>query len=753
MLNNYFSFFTVEQQGLSQVAMMNDSKDGLKRLVSSQQFCNLSDALHSVSEKDSSNENNNSQEQVPKRSVESRNAQVKIEAHGSTAHNSQKQVSQNRSTVAKVKKEALSRTAHNSHARVKVKLEPRTQSDSSEPRRQGSQGSVTSDPLDIDRPSTSTASLMLDSQPSTSTASTEVFSPSTDTRDKDVDENFDEDVADEPFAEEDDQVNEYRYIQYSSDEDDEVQVVAKRSKRTETGKSPIKRPKTKQLTLAAYNFTKSVYKKNGKAFMEKIPRTAECGNHKCPMKGCLKDCLSRTALRQHIRFLHPKLYEVIVKTDTPENFWKTRVNYPLEKVPSKKREQKPRSLVQYFSDDEYDEDEDVAAARAFAAGRGPCEGEGKVKGKGKGKSNAARDNLDNDDDEDLATAADLAAAAASYNAGRVAGDNDEDAAAGDNDEDWTVEEAQEAQVPKKKATDRRKGAIKRKQYPLHVKVKLIEHWDEDFREHKGKHANAAKKFKIHRSMVWKWLGAREKIFAEAARKSVNALFKIRPSAQYKHQALFHQLNMDFEDARRKGYKIDHNWLWVRAIKIKRMQEQDDEATIGSWCVAAFVKMFRIRSRAKQRTKNVSKEASIPHLTAFHGRMRAQLIRVGYNDRYHPKWGRFLPEERWNVDQSPLPFVINSKRTYETENARGNRDHKVWIAQPGNGLEKRQASLQICIRADGTPARLAIIFRGQGNITKVERQAYHKKVDVFFQVRFSLFLTPLKQLTFVKKLPF
>ena len=361
-----------------------------------------------------------------------------------------------------------------------------------------------------------------------------------------------------------------------------------------------------------------------------------------------------------------------------------------------------------------------------------------------------------DNDEDAAAGDNNEdGAAGDNNEDAAAGDNDEDAAAGDNDEDWTAE-AEEAQVPnpKKKSSDRRKGAVRRKQYPIHTKVKLIEYWDEDFREHMGNHALAAKKFKIHRSMVWKWLGDREKIFAQAARKSVNDLFKIRPSAQYKHQALFHQLNMDFEEARRKGYKVDHNWLWVRAIKIKRMQEQDDEATIGSWCVAAFVKMFRIRSRAKQRTKNVSKEHSIPQLTAFHGRMRAQLIRVGYNDRYHSKWGRFLPEERWNVDQSPLPFVVNSKRTYETENARGNKDHKVWIAQPGNGLEKRQASLQICIRPDGTPARLAIIFRGQGNITKVEKQAYHKKVDVYFQVRCSLFLTPLKQLTFVKKkLPF
>ena len=290
---------------------MNDSKDGLKRLVQSQQFCNLSDAL---SEKDSSNENNNSQEQV------------------------QKQVSQNESRNAqvKVKIEALTRnasTAHNKkHARVK--LEPRTQSDTSDPL-----GCTASLMLES-QPSTSTASLMLESQPSTSTADTEVFSPSTDANvDEDVDENFDEALADEPFADEDDQVNEDRYLHlYSSDSSEsdsesEVQeVVVKRGnvKRAASGKfekkSPIKRPKTMQLTLAAYDFTKSVIKTNGKVLMEKIPRRASCGWHKCPVKGCLMACENRTALRQHIRFKHQALYEVIKKTATPDNFWKTTRN-------------------------------------------------------------------------------------------------------------------------------------------------------------------------------------------------------------------------------------------------------------------------------------------------------------------------------------------------------------------------------------------------------------------------------------------
>ena len=91
----------------------------------------------------------------------------------------------------------------------------------------------------------------------------------------------------------------------------------------------------------------------------------------------------------------------------------------------------------------------------------------------------------------------------------------------------------------------------------------------------------------------------------------------------------------------------------------------------------------------------------------------------------------MPTQRFNVDQSPLPFVINVKRTYEQ--IEKNHAEKNWIAQPGSGLDKRQCTLQIITRAEGEQPRIAIIFRGKGKqIRQEEKNAWHQDVDVYWQ---------------------
>ena len=75
-----------------------------------------------------------------------------------------------------------------------------------------------------------------------------------------------------------------------------------------------------------------------------------------------------------------------------------------------------------------------------------------------------------------------------------------------------------------------------------------------------------------------------------------------------------------------------------------------------------------------------------------------------------------------------------KRTYHlTEDGVDQHKEKVWISQPGSGLDKRQCSLQVCVRPKGTQPRLGIIFRGKGlRISDAERNSYHKDVNVYFQ---------------------
>ena len=93
---------------------------------------------------------------------------------------------------------------------------------------------------------------------------------------------------------------------------------------------------------------------------------------------------------------------------------------------------------------------------------------------------------------------------------------------------------------------------------------------------------------------------------------------------------------------------------------------------------------------------------------------------------HTNCGRFLLNQRWNADQVPLGFASGLDSTWDE---RGSK--RVYIAQPFLGLEKRQFTVQP-ISPDDKTMRCAIIFRGKGHVSKVEKQAYGKRVGVYFQ---------------------
>ena len=77
---------------------------------------------------------------------------------------------------------------------------------------------------------------------------------------------------------------------------------------------------------------------------------------------------------------------------------------------------------------------------------------------------------------------------------------------------------------------------------------------------------------------------------------------------------------------------------------------------------------------------------------------------------------------------PLPFVIDQDKTYEVKGS-----EQVWVSQPSSGLDKKQATLQLCIRAEGEQnLKPAIVFRGKGNVHADEKAEYDGGVDVYFQ---------------------
>ena len=112
-----------------------------------------------------------------------------------------------------------------------------------------------------------------------------------------------------------------------------------------------------------------------------------------------------------------------------------------------------------------------------------------------------------------------------------------------------------------------------------------------------------------------------------------------------------------------------------------------------------------------------------------------------------KYGKYPPWCRLNVDQVPLPFVNDMETTYAEVGST-----RVTINQLGPALGKRQATGQLCFRPAVPPRQgctdaeaqalydkhlleqpaPCIIFKGQGNITELERNAYPAGLVVLWQ---------------------
>lgn len=135
-------------------------------------------------------------------------------------------------------------------------------------------------------------------------------------------------------------------------------------------------------------------------------------------------------------------------------------------------------------------------------------------------------------------------------------------------------------------------------------------------------------------------------------------------------------------------------------------------------VTGFKKRYRIASLCRTNKKDRPISERIEDIKKFHRWLLLDLQQS--NPQICPIYGRFPADHMFHMDQIPLPFALDCKRSL---NAKGD---PVFILMPrGSGLDKRQATIQLTIRAEGPQiVRCAIIFRGYGKrISAEERQLY------------------------------
>ena len=68
-------------------------------------------------------------------------------------------------------------------------------------------------------------------------------------------------------------------------------------------------------------------------------------------------------------------------------------------------------------------------------------------------------------------------------------------------------------------------------------------------------------------------------------------------------------------------------------------------------------------RAKRRNLKLAKQNFRQKLVKLHLTTRKRLVRTNISETYDQKRGNFLSNQRFNVDQSPMLFAIDMKRTY------------------------------------------------------------------------------------------
>jgi hypothetical protein len=141
----------------------------------------------------------------------------------------------------------------------------------------------------------------------------------------------------------------------------------------------------------------------------------------------------------------------------------------------------------------------------------------------------------------------------------------------------------------------------------------------------------------------------------------------------------------------------------------------------------FMSRHNLVWRRRNDNAKASAEELAPAVAMFINRIRA--LRMSRPDDDDLRFGQFGPQRTYDVDQVPLPFASTNTRTLEYAGTK-----RVWIKGAGSGLEKRQCTLQLLIRAEGRQPKPCLIFRGnpspKGHHLKLrEEEAKHYDEDV------------------------
>jgi hypothetical protein len=239
--------------------------------------------------------------------------------------------------------------------------------------------------------------------------------------------------------------------------------------------------------------------------------------------------------------------------------------------------------------------------------------------------------------------------------------------------------------------------------------------------------NLHKRGGVHQRDISRWAGEeREYVFKMAhlnpkSRRNRRSVAKWPAAETHLYMAFLYRRMV-------KGLKVSRTWL-KKTMKRKLAEVQGiHRKSLSEGWATRFCKRYAITNQARNNKKHESLETRLPKIQEFH-RYFIYGVQRSLPQRC-PKYGRFPAHLMFAMDQVPIPFSISSKYTL---NMKG---HRCWTALPGEaGLDKRQMTLQLTIRASGKQVvKPVLILRGEGFVEQSELDYYKTltNIDVVFQ---------------------
>ena len=178
--------------------------------------------------------------------------------------------------------------------------------------------------------------------------------------------------------------------------------------------------------------------------------------------------------------------------------------------------------------------------------------------------------------------------------------------------------------------------------------------------------------------------------------------------------------------------VSYSWLQRHMRRlVAKYSPTDCKGFTGSngW-VTGFCKRWRITRQCMTNKHKLSLEDRLGVIRRFHRWLIYELQRSP--PQRCPKYGRFPPELMFHMDQVPISFAPDIRRTLNPLGARCS------IAQTKSGDSKRMATMQVCICAakdKSKQLKIELLYFGQGKrVAQEEKDLYARLTNL--RVRFQ-----------------